>query len=126
MIDIDHFKSVNDKYGHPMGDQVIRSLAWILKQRLRKTDLVGRYGGEEFLVILPGSSADQAAERLDRIRRDFSLIQYAHGDTWFDATFSAGVSQLTAPVNAEALIKEADEALYDAKNSGRNCIVTRV
>ncbi|WP_114971038.1 diguanylate cyclase [Rhodoferax ferrireducens] len=126
MIDIDHFKAVNDKYGHPMGDQVIRSLAWILKQRLRKTDLVGRYGGEEFLVILPGSSADQAFERLDLIRRDFSLIQYALGDTWFDATFSAGVSQLSVPANAEALIKEADEALYDAKNSGRNCVITRV
>ena len=125
MIDIDQFKSVNDKYGHPMGDQVIRSLAWLLKQRLRKTDLVGRYGGEEFLVILPGSNADQAFEILDRIRRDFSLIRYAFEDTCFETTFSAGVSQYFNPTSAEAMIKDADEALYDAKNAGRNCVITR-
>jgi diguanylate cyclase (GGDEF)-like protein len=125
MIDIDHFKAVNDKYGHPMGDEVIRSLARMLKQRLRKTDLVGRYGGEEFLVILPGSDADQAIEVLDRIRRDFSLIRFAYEDTWFETTFSAGVSQFFPLSHAESMIKEADEALYDAKNSGRNCVVTR-
>ena len=124
-IDIDHFKKVNDNYGHPMGDQVIRSLGWLLKQRLRKTDLVGRYGGEEFLVILPGSNADQAFEVLDRIRRDFSLIKYAFKDTCFDATFSAGVSQFPATDCPEALIKDADEALYDAKHGGRNCVITR-
>lgn len=125
MIDIDHFKEINDKYGHPMGDQVIRSLAWLLKQRLRKTDLVGRYGGEEFLVILPGSNADQAFEVLDRIRRDFSLIKYAFRDSWFDATFSAGVSQFPATACPQALIKDADEALYDAKHGGRNRVITR-
>lgn len=125
MIDIDHFKTVNDKYGHPMGDEVIRSLAWLLKQRLRKGDLVGRYGGEEFLVILPGSDAEQAFDVLDRIRRDFSLIRYTFEDTWFDTTFSAGVSQFFPSTNAEAMIKDADEALYDAKNSGRNCVVAR-
>lgn len=125
MIDIDHFKSVNDKYGHPMGDQVIRSLAWLLKQRLRKTDLVGRYGGEEFLVLLPGSNTDQAFEVLDRIRRDFNLIKYSFKDSWFDATFSAGVSQFPTVTSAEALIKDADEALYDAKHGGRNCVITR-
>ncbi|TXT39141.1 MAG: response regulator receiver [Comamonadaceae bacterium] len=125
MIDIDHFKSVNDKYGHPMGDEVIRSLAWLLKQRLRKGDLVGRYGGEEFLVILPGSDAEQAFDVLDRIRRDFSQIRYSLEDGWFETTFSAGVSQYFASTNAEAMIKDADEALYDAKHSGRNCVVTR-
>ena len=125
MIDIDHFKMVNDKYGHPIGDEVIRSLAWLLKQRLRKTDLVGRYGGEEFLVIFPGSSAAQGREILDRIRQDFSLIKYAFKDTWFQATFSAGVSHFTFPSSSEALIKAADEALYDAKNGGRNCVIMR-
>jgi diguanylate cyclase (GGDEF)-like protein len=86
---------------------------------------VGRYGGEEFLVILPGSDADQAIEVLDRIRRDFSLIRFAYEDTWFETTFSAGVSQFFPLSHAESMIKEADEALYDAKNSGRNCVVTR-
>lgn len=122
MIDIDHFKRVNDKYGHPMGDQVIRSLAWLLKQHLRKTDIAGRYGGEEFLVILPGSSAEQAYEILDRVRRNFSHIRYSFEDGWFGATFSAGVAQFTSPISAELLIKDADEALYDAKHGGRNCV----
>ena len=123
MIDIDHFKTVNDNYGHPLGDQVIKSLAWLLKQRLRKTDLVGRYGGEEFLVVLPDTPTDQAFAVLDRIRHDFSLIKYAFEDTWFDITFSAGVAQFPATSHAEALIKKADEALYEAKDSGRNCVI---
>lgn len=124
MIDIDHFKTVNDTYGHPTGDQVIRSLAWLLKQRLRKTDLVGRYGGEEFLVVLPDSDCHRAKEVLDRIRRDFSRIKHPFKDSWFGTTFSAGVSHFPATACPQALIKEADEALYEAKHSGRNCITT--
>lgn len=125
MIDIDNFKKVNDTYGHPAGDQVIRSLAWMVKQRLRKTDMVGRYGGEEFLVILPGADCQQAFEVLDRIRRDFGLIKYPFQDTWFDARFSAGISRFPTLSTSDALIKDADEALYDAKHNGRNCIMTR-
>lgn len=125
MIDIDHFKKVNDSYGHQMGDHVIRSLAWFLKQRLRKTDLVGRYGGEEFLVILPGADASQAVEVLERIRRDFSLIKHPFAETWFNTTFSGGVSQFPTLTSGEALIKSADEALYEAKRGGRNRVVMR-
>ena len=123
MVDIDHFKKVNDTYGHPMGDQVIRSMAWLLKQRLRKTDSVGRYGGEEFLVILPQANADRAAQLLDRIRVDFSQFYHPVNATSFACTFSCGIAQLTPGISAQALVKLADEALYKAKKQGRNQIV---
>lgn len=123
MIDIDHFKKVNDTYGHPMGDQVIRSMAWLLKQRVRKTDSVGRYGGEEFLVILPQANADRAAQLLDRIRVDFSQFHHPVNATSFACTFSCGIAQLAPGISAQALVKLADEALYKAKKQGRNQIV---
>lgn len=124
MIDIDHFKKINDSYGHPMGDQVIRSLAWFLSQRLRKSDIIGRYGGEEFLVVLPATDATRAVDVLDRIRHDFGQIKHPFNETWCSATLSIGVTQLNAAVHAQALIKQADEALYSAKRTGRNRIVS--
>lgn len=124
MMDIDHFKKINDSYGHQTGDQVIRSLAWFLRQRLRKADLIGRYGGEEFLLVLPGAHADLALEVLDRIRQDFGQIRHSFNETWFNVTVSGGVAQwlpdLHAPTSAETLINQADEALYQAKHAGRN------
>ena len=74
-------------------------------------------------MVLPDTPTDQAFAVLDRIRHDFSLIKYAFEDTWFDITFSAGVAQFPATSHAEALIKKADEALYEAKDSGRNCVI---
>jgi diguanylate cyclase (GGDEF)-like protein len=123
MIDIDHFKRVNDTYGHPMGDQVIRSVAWLLKQRLRKTDAVGRYGGEEFVVILPQANAERARNLLDRIRIDFSHFSHPVKNTAFACTFSCGIAQLAPGVSPQDLIKQADTALYEAKRKGRNQIV---
>jgi diguanylate cyclase (GGDEF)-like protein len=124
MIDIDHFKKINDSYGHPMGDQVIRSLSWFLSQRLRKTDIIGRYGGEEFLVVLPAADAARAVEVLDRIRHDFGQIKHPFNETWCSATLSVGVTQLHETDDVQALIKQADEALYSAKRAGRNRIVS--
>ena len=123
MIDIDHFKSVNDTYGHPVGDHVIRGLAWLLKGRLRASDMIGRYGGEEFLVALPNVGADQAKVVIDRIREDFSSLPHAHSTGAVLATFSAGIASFSAFDNAQSLTKAADNALLEAKRLGRNRVV---
>lgn len=124
MVDIDHFKHVNDTYGHPMGDQIIRSLAWLLKQRLRKTDVLGRYGGEEFIIGLPGAEPRQAIEVLDAIRRDFGRIRHVAEAGAFHTTFSCGMAHFPALREREALVKAADEMLYEAKRGGRNRVVS--
>lgn len=120
MIDIDHFKSINDTYGHPVGDQVIRGLAWLLKGRLRASDLIGRYGGEEFLVALPDLHPQQALQIIDKIRYDFSQLPHAHVSGALFATFSAGVASFPDFETPQTLTEAADFALLEAKRSGRN------
>lgn len=124
MIDIDHFKSVNDTFGHPVGDQVIRGLAWLLKGRLRSSDMIGRYGGEEFLIALPDVSPEQARVVIDRIREDFSSLPHAHQAGALFATFSAGIASAEESVSAEKLTEAADNALLEAKRLGRNRVET--
>ena len=126
MIDIDHFKSINDTYGHPVGDQVIRGLAWLLKGRLRSVDLIGRYGGEEFLVALPEVELEQAALVIDRIRGDFSALPHAHPEGALHATFSAGIAAYPRIDTAAGLTEAADQALLQAKRLGRNRVETGI
>lgn len=123
MIDLDCFKQINDTYGHPVGDQVLRAAARLLQRRLRNVDVVGRYGGEEFAVLLPATDADAAARVLDEIRMAFQVIRHKTDDTEFCATFSVGLAQFgkgSGCANAADLFIAADHALYRAKHGGRN------
>ena len=120
MLDIDHFKKVNDSHGHPMGDRVIKSLALFLKQRLRKTDYIGRYGGEEFAIVMPDTELQSAHKVLDEIRRRFAEINYPAQPADLFCTFSAGVVELGDNDDALMLASRADDALYRAKDAGRN------
>jgi diguanylate cyclase (GGDEF)-like protein len=122
MIDIDHFKAVNDRWGHAAGDRVLRSLARLLRQRLRRTDVAGRYGGEEFGVILADVDAAAAQLLLDAIRRDFGALRHASGDAEFTVSFSAGIAEFPRHNQADALMAAADAALYRAKQAGRDRI----
>lgn len=123
MIDIDLFKQVNDQYGHQVGDRVIKNLSRLFQQRLRKSDLIGRYGGEEFAIILTDTSVDDAYIIIDNLREQFSAIVQLHGHGNFTCSFSAGLAQATANLDENQLIRLADEALYQAKKAGRNRIV---
>lgn len=120
MLDIDFFKKVNDNFGHQMGDKVIKSLALFLQQRLRKTDHIGRYGGEEFALVLPNTSVENAARVVDSIRQRFAEIVFVAPEQNLSCTFSAGVAQYQPGQDAMQLSNLADEALYVAKNQGRN------
>lgn len=130
MIDIDHFKQVNDSHGHATGDIVIRSLARLLKQRLRQVDVIGRYGGEEFAVVLPDTPLPAAIAVLDEIRQTFNAQRFLRSGTMdatntFQVSFSAGVSAWSAKSEAapRPLIEAADRALYRAKHAGRDRII---
>lgn len=129
MLDIDHFKQVNDTYGHATGDQVLRSLSRLLQQRLRRTDAIGRYGGEEFAIILPDTSGEAAQRVLDEIRDGFAHVQHQGRDTAtnlsreFAVTFSCGIATFPTYSEASCLSDAADRALYQAKRQGRNQVV---
>lgn len=123
MIDIDHFKSVNDRFGHPAGDQVILALARMLQQCLRASDIVGRYGGEEFAAILSDVGAAKAVELMDRLRTAFGRVVFTSASAEFSCSFSAGVAEFPCHERLEQLREAADQALYEAKRGGRNRVV---
>ena len=122
MIDIDKFKSVNDTYGHLTGDRVIKALSQLLQQRLRITDYIGRFGGEEFLLILPEINIHDTSNLLNGLRKAFSLIEFKENGVHFNVSFSAGIAENTGMKTFMEQIKMADEALYRAKERGRNVV----
>jgi diguanylate cyclase (GGDEF)-like protein len=125
MIDIDYFKKYNDKFGHDGGDAVLRALGTFLRSHVRKSDIVCRYGGEEFAVILSPSTADGATLRAEKIREEAQLMKVHHANRDLGAiTLSLGVAMFPEQGNdAESIVKAADVALYRAKRSGRNRVV---
>lgn len=122
MIDLDHFKSINDTYGHQVGDLVITSLCRLLIKRLRNSDIAGRYGGEEFSLILPDTNSDNAMKLCDEIRDSFAQLSFTSNGNTFNAAFSCGISSYPAHSDVVSMVAAADNALYNAKHAGRNQI----
>jgi two-component system cell cycle response regulator len=120
LLDLDHFKQVNDTYGHPAGDAVLREVARRLRQSVRHGDVVARYGGEEFAVLLPRAKAGEIAALAERIRRRLAAMPVAAGEQWLIVTASIGAAALHPGQSLDDLVAEADRALYRAKNAGRN------
>jgi diguanylate cyclase (GGDEF)-like protein len=123
MLDLDHFKAINDRYGHAHGDEVLAGVGAAIRAALRSGDLAGRFGGEEFLVLLPETTAAEGEEVAERIRRTIAGISVPGVDR--EITASLGIAELRQHAgNASGLLQEADKAQYAAKAGGRNrCVV---
>ena len=122
LLDVDHFKDVNDSYGHQKGDEILVTFASVLKKFCRANDTAARYGGEEFLMILPQSNAQGAFKIAERVREEIMKMSFVGNDSKFSVTTSCGVAELNRDYmkNTDQLINVADNAMYEAKNSGRN------
>lgn len=125
MLDLDHFKVVNDTYGHVKGDEVLQKVAEVITEHSRRTDIIGRFGGEEFLIVLRFTALEDAVKHAEQLLRQIESISFKHMGNTFNITASIGVSTATDRLLDERqLIHEADEALYAAKKNGRNCVVS--
>ena len=123
MIDIDHFKTFNDKWGHLAGDRVLKEVAHVIQAQCRKSDIVARYGGEEMAVILPGTASSGALLLAERIRRCIESLGVGCDDNLFQVTASIGIASLTGEMtDQKGLVEAADKALYISKDRGRNCV----
>ena len=120
MVDIDHFKQVNDRHGHQIGDDVLRRIADVLRCTMRESDVVARFGGEEMAVILSGTDSSEACQAAQRVRRAIEQATFVLGGRPLKVTVSVGAAQCDAEENVTRLVKRADDALYAAKQAGRN------
>ena len=128
MMDLDHFKKINDTHGHPAGDEVLKEITYLLRKTVRKSDVACRYGGEEFAVILPNTDIEHATIFCERFRKEVEKHVVQYNGSNLRITISSGVAQFSDSVNDseksfDALIKKADHALYLAKSKGRNRVV---
>ena len=122
-FDLDHFKDVNDTYGHDCGDVVLKTFAQILLKLTRKSDIIGRYGGEEFIAIIKYTSKSELVQYLTRIKKIVTTNKFKYKNLKLDITFSAGVNLRSKHSNYEDTIQQTDTLLYQAKNEGRNRII---
>jgi diguanylate cyclase (GGDEF)-like protein len=122
LVDLDHFKNVNDSFGHPAGDLVLKEISTIFQRAVRNYDWVGRYGGGELMIILPGSSFVGARLRAEQLRMAVQAARIMDGELALQVTASFGVAS-GYPSDHEAMIQAADAALHKAKKSGRNCVM---
>jgi len=123
LIDIDNFKKINDSYGHQVGDLVLVHLVAIIKETIRTNDLIGRYGGEEFMLLLPDSRLDEAVAVLGRLQRKLANTPISWGKQQLLVTFSAGIAAHGSSETLDALIQRADAALYEAKRVGKDRVI---
>lgn len=123
MADIDHFKNINDQYGHLIGDEVLKDISARIRGALRSFDFVGRYGGEEFLIVLQNTDDNEGRDIADRIRQRIANTPVQHEGQKYSSTISMGLTQARTGESEKELIERADQALYNAKHSGRNRVV---
>lgn len=126
LIDLDYFKQINDKYGHEAGDQVLVTFSGLLEKLCRKADIASRWGGEEFLILLPDTSLLQALILAERLRATTEAETFTYGSKSFSVTISVGVCSVAQHSTVESLLNQADRNLYEAKFQGRNRVVPRV
>jgi len=122
IIDLDHFKRINDERGHPVGDRVLRTMGEILGAGVRNTDGVGRWGGEEFVLVCPGASLSKAADLAEKLRHKIMETNFIP-EAPLPITASFGVASASVDQDFEDALRQADQALYLAKSKGRNCVV---
>ncbi|VAX01514.1 diguanylate cyclase/phosphodiesterase (GGDEF & EAL domains) with PAS/PAC sensor(s) [hydrothermal vent metagenome] len=122
MVDLDKFKSINDKYGHLVGDEVLKHTASRINGALRNIDVVGRYGGEEFIILLPNTNLDTAIIICERIRAAIAEAPVKYGDSLIYTTISLGVTIVTNGDTINSIIERADALMYQSKQKGRNCV----
>jgi len=121
--DIDRFKTINDAYGHKAGDKVLRVIGQHLARHVRDTDFVGRYGGEEFVMLLVGTDSDEARTVAEKIRLEISQLGFHFHDRPVSITASCGITAFQGDDTPDAAFDRADKALYQAKEAGRNCCI---
>ena len=125
LLDIDDFKVINDTYGHPQGDMVLQQIAESGRSALRRGDVFGRIGGEEFAAVFPGCAPDMAMQVAERLQRQIQQLSFNHDDRTFGITVSQGLTNLTdEDESLDSLFARADAAMYEAKRQGKNRIIS--